>query len=80
MGGSDIYPRYSKYLDIGGFITYAEAQDLGWKGRDIIDFANWMNDLDEHLVRFCGMTHEDLPDFDFAGSFSGDVEPEEVAL
>lgn len=60
-------------------ITVEQAQENGWGARAEA-FVEWRKEVNRAVIRQCGMSSWDLPDFDYAAAFEDGEDPEEVAI
>lgn len=42
-------------------------------------FESWLKKVDAALLQLCGMTHEDIPDWDYYNAFEDDMTPVRAA-
>lgn len=59
-------------------ISLEEAKECGWGDRAEA-FVAWRNKLDLIIQNRTGMTTDDLPDWDFGGSFEAGESPSSAA-
>jgi hypothetical protein len=82
----DILIRYGKLAKIAHVEfakdkkAYEKAKAADRATRPVnTDFEGWMKALDKAVIAECGLSYQDLPDWDFRAAFDNGIAPEAAA-